>query len=149
MSDHYAKAFAPRDPLEVSADAARTVLASVQGSLYGRLRGKFGMSNAGTIAWMLLHAAEVTHRNHAAAIEALESRTIPELTALIVAAEGAVKAAKTAEGRTIAQGVWALLRRTIDKRMGWDALPPEEGAKKAPAPIPERDPMVAVARGGE
>lgn len=113
MTDKYASAFAPRDPSELARDAARAATASVQSSLYGRLKKAFGLSNAGTIAWMLLHAADASHRSHDEALAALESRTRRELSELWNASEGAVRAAKTGEARAIAVAVHGVVESVV------------------------------------
>ncbi len=109
----YAAAFAPRDPSELAADARRAAVASVQASLYGRLRREFGASGAGTIAWMLLHSADRSHRSHVEAYEALAGRSHSELCALHEAAEGAVKAARTESAREVASSVLATVTLAI------------------------------------
>ena len=98
----YDRAFAPRDFFELAAAARVAAAASVQASLYGRLKRSYGGSGAGTVAWMLLHAADPDHKRHDAALAALEKRTPSELATLFQATEGAVAAARTAETKEIA-----------------------------------------------
>ena len=90
----YDAAFAPRDPSELARDAARAATAWVQSSLFNRLKRAFGTSNAGTIAWMMLRAADPSHADHDAACEALKARSGRELAELWSAAEGCEKAAR-------------------------------------------------------
>lgn len=110
-AEHYAAAFAPRDPSELAEAAARAAgrlaRAALQKSIYGRLRGEFGDSRAGTVAWMLIHAVDEGHRAHGAAREAMGRLDRFQLGMLLDAAEGAVKAAKTPD-------VAAIARRILD-----------------------------------
>lgn len=105
MSSKYDAAFAPRDPSELFRDALRAATASVQSSLYGRLKRMFGSSRAGTIAWMMIHASDPAHRDHDAAHAALVARSFREVAELWDASGGALKAAKTPEAKKIAERV--------------------------------------------
>lgn len=114
----YDAAFAPRDPSELARDGARAATASVQSSLYGRLRREFGSSKAGVIAWMMLHAADGAHRDHDEACAALDGRTNRELSELVAAAEGALRAAKADGTREVAGRVREAMGAAIDRARG-------------------------------
>jgi len=146
MTTKYDALFAPRDPSKLAADRASAAVPSVQSSLYGRLRREHGNSGAGGIAWMLIHAASPASRHHDAALEALHGRTRAELGSLLLAADGALGAAKTLESVTLARAVLESVKAAITAAM---TARPVTSLERRAGEGPEAETGVGVVTAGE
>lgn len=77
-------------PVEVtSRELATRAAASVQSSLFGRLRKARGSTMAGRLGWLLIRAAQPEHADYRAAGEALASMGETDLRAFLSVARAA------------------------------------------------------------
>lgn len=107
---------------------------SVQASLYGRLKRRYG-DTAGDVGWLLIRAAQPEHRDHEEARAMLASREADELAFLASVASASVRAmAARAECAALAEAVRKAISdigitKAAAARIDWRALAKKAGAE--------------------
>lgn len=91
MTDRFARAFDAPSPDSL----LRPAVTCLQASLYGRLKKRYG-NKAGDLGWLLVRLAQPSHRDHASAMRALESRSSEDFGAMLEAVKGAETAPSVA-----------------------------------------------------
>ncbi len=86
------------DPPDFAAAAAVDSAKSVQTSLFQRLKKKYG-NRAGDLGWLLVRLGQPQHREHGAALDAIVTRPVEELTLFQSLVSAASSAAKTQGAR--------------------------------------------------
>jgi hypothetical protein len=99
-------------PSERAAGAA----ASVQTSLFGRLRKARGSAVAGRTAWMLVRAGSPSHVDCGAALDALATLPDSDLRTFVIVACGARDSLKNAEASALAAAVAAAVEGVLALR---------------------------------
>jgi hypothetical protein len=100
-------AFLPPDPASLGVPA----LSTLQTSLFNRLRKTYG-NRSGAMSWLLVRLAQPSHRDHMAALTAIEAQPTATLSALslVVAAARAALVARVPGVGPIADQIIETLR---------------------------------------
>ena len=94
-------------------ERGRAAAASVQTSLFGRLRKARGSAVAGRVAWMLIRAASPDHDDCSEALDALATLPVADVRTFLIVARGARDTLKSADAAALAGRVVEALETAL------------------------------------